>query len=257
MKHLFTFLILILLSQTAQAQQISEVNTELIKLKRIVQITYNLLAETKLHERQVFDIQVFVSLDNGKTFQGPLEYVGGDIRAVEPDINRKIIWNFYPEMPDFGGEQVVFKLVGKLNRPTEEKRIMSLGTTSSVWQSLVLPGWGSSRVRGEKNRWYIGAAAYGLVGSGVFLKLNGDKNYRDYQTIQNPETARATLDKARQQRQLSQYLLIGGGAIWLGDMVYTLIRGSKNDRLQKEIISRKTTLSWHWRGNEVGIQWRF
>jgi hypothetical protein len=244
-------------SYWGQAQQITEVNAELVKLKRSITITYNLLAENKLHTRQTFDIQVFVSLDNGKTFQGPLEYVGGDIRAVSPDINRKIIWNFYPEMPEFGGEQVVFKLEGKLNQKEEEKRIMQLGTTSSVWQSLVLPGWGSSRVQGTRNRWYIGAAAYGLVGSGIFLKLSGDQNYRDYQTNQNPETARTTLDKAQQQQKLSQYLLIGGGALWLGDVVYTLIRGSKNDGLQKEIISRKTRLSWHWQGNGGGINWRF
>jgi hypothetical protein len=257
MKHLSLFFIFWFLSYLVQAQQISEVNAELIKLKRIVSISYNLLSETKLHARQSFDIQVFVSLDNGKTFQGPLEYVSGDIRAVSPDINRKIIWNFYPEMPEFGGEKVIFKLEGKLNQKEEEKRIMQLGTTSSVWQSLVLPGWGSSRVRGTKNPWYIGAAAYGLVGSGIFLKLSGDKNYRDYQTIQNPETARTTLDKAQQQQKLSQYLLIGGGAIWLGDVVYTLIRGSKNDRLQKEILSRKTRLSLHWQGNGGGVNFKF
>jgi hypothetical protein len=257
MKHTFSFLIFWFWSYWGQAQQISEVNADLIKLKRIVSITYNLLAETKLHARQTFDIQVFVSVDNGKNFVGPLEYVSGDIRAVSPDINRKIIWNFYPEMPEFGGEQVIFKLEGKLNQQEEEKRIMQLGTTSSVWQSLVLPGWGSSRVQGSKNRWYIGAAAYSLVGSGIFLKLSGDKNYRDYQTMQNPETARATLDKAQQQQKLSQYLLIGGGALWLGDVVYTLVRGSKNDRLQKEIISRKTRLSLHWQGNGAGIQLKF
>jgi hypothetical protein len=149
---------------------------------------------------------------------------------------------------------VVFKLVGKLNAKEEERRIMQLGTTSSIWKSVALPGWGSSSVHGNRPRWWIGALAYSAVGSGIYLKLNADKQYRDYQSVKSPAEATSLLSKAKSNQKLSNYLLLSGGAIWLGDIVYTLMKGSKNEKAQKEIIARKTRLSLQWQGTGMVLK---
>lgn len=253
--QIFTFIFL--LCPLLEAQQITEIRADFDKPKRIINITYNLLADNKLQEKQVFDIDVYVSLDNGLTYSPALEYIRGSVKSVSPGINNKIVWNYYPEMPDLNGEKVIFKLVGKLNNREEEKRILKLGTANSAWQSLVLPGWGSSQVRGTKNKGWIGLGAYGLVGTGIYLKLSSDKQYKDYQTVQSPELAASTLDKAKQQQMLSQILLIGGGAIWISDIAYTIIKGNRNDKMQKEILNRKRDLSFQWYGMGAGLVVKF
>lgn len=260
MKYIiYSIWLVFLISYQLQAQKITEIRADLDKSKRIIILTYNLLAEYKLQEKQKFDIQVFVSLDSGKTYSPPLEYVSGNITKISPNINNKIIWTYYAEanLSQFKSDKILFKLVGNLNQTEEDNRILKLGNTNSIWQSLVLPGWGSSQVQGTKTKWWLGASAYVLMGSGIYFKLNADKLYQDYQGFQTPEAAKNTFDKARQQQTISQIFLIGGGAIWLGDMVYTFIKGSQNDKLQKEILSRKRSVNAQWHGTGGSLIWKF
>lgn len=141
-----------------------------------------------------------------------------------------------------------FQIGRQTQQPRREKTHFEIGNIQQRVQSLVLSGWGSSQVRGTKNKWWIGASAYALLGSGIYLKINADKRYKDYQAVQSPELAQSTLDKAHSQQTLAQILIVGGGAIWVGDMVYTLIKGNKNDKMQKEILNRKRDLSFRWYG---------
>jgi hypothetical protein len=262
MVKLLFMLIGILGANLCPAQQITEIRVELDKLKRNIAISYNLIAETKLQTKQVFDVQVYVSQNNGRTYSGPLEYVRGSTRQVSPGINNRIEWSFYPEIPEFGSDSVVFKLVGKINQAAEETRIIRLGTAGSVWQSLLLPGWGSAKVQGAPLKWWLGASAYALVGTGVFFQWSSDRHYQTYKNSQQPEQTSSAFKQAQTERSLARILLIGGGAIWLGDMLYTLIRGNQNQIQQREILARKTRTSMRFvPSSPLGlggtIQWRF
>jgi hypothetical protein len=243
-------------------QTISDIRIELNKPKRNISIIYDLNAETKLQTKQVFDVEVYVSQNNGRTYAGPLEYVRGSTRQVTPGINNRIEWNFYPEMPEFGSDSVVFKLVGKLNQTAEDNRIIRLGTAGSVWQSVLMPGWGSSKVQGTPIKWWIGASAYTLVGAGAYFQWSSDRHYQDYKNNQIPDQSSDSFRQAKAERSLSHILLISGGAIWLGDMVYTLIRGNQNQTQQREILARKSRTAFRWsplspQGLGATVQWRF
>lgn len=91
--HIFTFIFL--LCPFLKAQQITEIRAELDKPKRIINITYNLLADNKLQEKQVFDVAVYVSIDNGESYSPALEYIRGSVKSVSPGVNNKIVWNYY------------------------------------------------------------------------------------------------------------------------------------------------------------------
>ncbi len=245
---------------SVQAQQITNIRAELNKLKRVVSITYNLDAQDKEHFQQFFEVQVFVSLDSGLTYSPPLESLRGETKKVRTGIGNQLFWNYYNEMPDFSGDKIVFKITGKLNLQEEEKRLSKLGTSSSAFQSLLLPGTGSSKVNGKKPRWWIGATAYGLVGSGIYFKLNADQQYKEYQIVRSPELAAEALSKARNQQNIARICIASGAAIWAGDVLYTLIKGSKNEKKIKELRERSQNtprLSLQWQGTGGALLVKF
>lgn len=71
-----------------------------------VVITYNLDVKS--------DIQLFVSINGGNTYTGPLKEVSGAVGpAVMPGKALNIVWNVLAETSSFGGERVVFKVEAK------------------------------------------------------------------------------------------------------------------------------------------------
>jgi len=56
---------------------------------------------------QSFNVSLFVSKDDGKTFEGPMKEVSVDIGEVDKSGKHEIIWNFLDEMP-ITDEDLVF-----------------------------------------------------------------------------------------------------------------------------------------------------
>jgi formylglycine-generating enzyme required for sulfatase activity len=67
-----------------------------------------------------YNIELFVSMDGGRIFNGPLKKVTGD---VGPDIrnfkNNQIVWNVLAEYPSFVSDKVMFELHGTPNNKIE------------------------------------------------------------------------------------------------------------------------------------------
>ncbi|MEQ9290363.1 MAG: hypothetical protein RIG77_25750 [Cyclobacteriaceae bacterium] len=102
-----------LIANTLIAQRVSEVRFSQEGQKII--ISYG-LSGVKYY--QVVNISLYASTDGGKTYQGPLRRVEGDIgQGIEPGKNRSITWEVLEEMPDFGGV-VAFEVRAVVN---EEK----------------------------------------------------------------------------------------------------------------------------------------
>ena len=58
------------------------------------------------------DIELYVSLDNGQSFTGPLKNVSGNIGKNQEQGNGKIIvWDAHKEFGDFESDQVKFKII--------------------------------------------------------------------------------------------------------------------------------------------------
>jgi hypothetical protein len=66
-----------------------------------ITITYSLV-ESKLNQK--FDVALYVSQDNGQTFQGPLRAVSGDIGKNIQAGENEIIWDVFQDVPSLSGE---------------------------------------------------------------------------------------------------------------------------------------------------------
>jgi hypothetical protein len=92
------------LMSSAWAQEKVEVVRAFTNRKAIV-VEYDLAADADL-------VRLFVSLDGGNTYRGPLQQVSGDIADVKAGFSRSIAWDVLKELDvdEFDSDQVRFKL---------------------------------------------------------------------------------------------------------------------------------------------------
>jgi len=100
--------------------QISNINWEWINNNTKIEITYD-LPETA--DGKEFNVTVFVSLDGGGSYSdNPLSLVTGDIgKGVKAGLKKRIVWDVFKEIPDFGGT-IVFEVKAKVTGTIDQKR---------------------------------------------------------------------------------------------------------------------------------------
>lgn len=246
--------ILGLCGQTLFAQssvKVTNIKAELNRLDRKIYIYYDLTAKGSRYDK--YEVEIFLSEDGGETFPYRLEYVNGNVgKGIQAGYGKVIEWRYLQDKPAFTGQNIAFEIKAKLDLLDKERRIERLGGPGKAMLSLLYPGLGSYKVREGEQKWYyaLGALTYGMVGTGLYLRFQSDNNYDDYQTTTQvgnvielsslgPET-RDLLNKAQNQRRTSDILLIGGGAIWLTEFTFALIKGYKNRNEKYRIMAQKT-----------------
>jgi len=102
MKRLL-FLLSIIYPFVVESQTITDV--VFCQAGQTIEVKYNIIGA---RQNQYFNIDLYVSTDGGKTYKGPLKQVTGDVGLALPGgTGKKIVWDVFNEMPEFGG-QVAF-----------------------------------------------------------------------------------------------------------------------------------------------------
>ena len=115
MKKIFSILFFAIIWQLAGAQMINSSND----LNRIDSNVAKDVFYTVKNDRVWVDyllkedsyVDLYISLDGGNTFQGPLKYVSGDVGEDVKKGRNYIVWDAQKEFGDFASEQVVFRVV--------------------------------------------------------------------------------------------------------------------------------------------------
>ena len=115
MKKIFAILFFAIIWQLASAQMINSSND----LNRIDSNVAKDVFYTVKNDRVWVDyvlkedsyVSLYISLDGGNTFQGPLKYVSGDVGEDVKKGRNYIVWDAQKEFGDFASEQVVFRVV--------------------------------------------------------------------------------------------------------------------------------------------------
>ncbi len=98
----FFFLFLCLLGITTHAQKVSNITFR--QEQSTIIISYDLETKTTCK------ISLFVSTDDGKTWQGPLKKVTGDAGAKIASGNHSITWNVLEEFEELRGDKIKFQV---------------------------------------------------------------------------------------------------------------------------------------------------
>jgi len=99
-KILFLFLFFLSFSSTMNAQKIK--NIEPVRNGNNIVVNYTLVAKFN----QKFNVSLYFSRDGGKTFEGPLEAVTGDVGKGIRAGQNKIIWDVFKDVYSLEGDIV-------------------------------------------------------------------------------------------------------------------------------------------------------
>lgn len=257
MRYLILFTLLGLLFPNLYAQKITNIEASHDNIKNRITIAYDLIAKGRFKKR-AFRIDMYCSQDSGKSFSNPLVYVVGDVNQVSPGENKEIKWNYFADFPNFTGRNLQFKLQANLQPLSQEQRLRKMGGPENALKSLLVPGLGNYRVSEGRNYWIITAASLGLVGSGLYYRLQASSSYDDYLASTSPEQADSFYDQFEDRNQLSNILLIGGAAIWIGDVIWVAIKGFKNKKqLKNNTLGLRMDYDPNFRQPMLGIKGRF
>ena len=95
-----------------------------------------------------------------------------------------------------------------------------------VFQSLVFPGWGLSRLQ-KKPHWIKGLAAYGCVAGSVYMNRRAVDTYGQIDSYQDYQDKDDLYQEAMKQDNISEVLAYTAAGIWVVDFIWTLVGTSE------------------------------
>jgi hypothetical protein len=160
--------------------------------------------------------------------------VGNDIKGGR---NKRITWNFINDSIFIDENlfvEVKAEKIAEQEKPVDteisddtETRIQeetkSVSKGNMVLSSVVLPGWGQTKIHPGKPFWIIGAAGYGCLAGSVFLNRSASSAYNDYKLSMDLDESNALFDKALQKNNISRILAYTAIGIWTADIVWVLL----------------------------------
>lgn len=232
LSHQIGILILLLYSSITSAQipffnqfKVNYNGSELNQSDTTILIRYDL----KGPKKRYYDVKLFYSNNEGASFKGPLKSAQGISEgdygdSIRVGKGKQISWDFMNDNPYFNGRDIIFRI-----EATEIPKIAK-GTERETWRSIVMPGWGDTRVRNRYNYGWITFATYASLATGGLFYWQSERLYQDYlDRVPNTESEHRDLfNRARTNRQLAQVFFITGITVWIADIVGVYLRGRKN-----------------------------
>jgi hypothetical protein len=211
-------LITLLLSLNSFSQKVS--NVRVSQEGNSVVVVYDLSGKYV-----TFDVNLFYTVDDGKTWRGPLKNVTGDVINQNPGLNKKAVWNAASEAGNIEG-MVQFKL-----------EALATSTFSVNYQ----------KYKKSKNIWL--AFAITSAAAGTYSYLQSEKYYDQYQT--------STTDAADLHQKVKLYDQITPVAFGVAGFcaLEFVIKAGKQSKAKKQSLSfypQPVT-----RGGGIGLAYTF
>lgn len=146
---LLTAIMIAFFALTAKAQQIVNVSEK----------NNNIVVEYDLQQAADF-VRLYVSLDGGATYRGPLQEVSGDLTKVPAGFGHSITWNVLKEFETeaFESEQVRFKISVKLKEKWYKETFI---TANAAYSFLPQASFGVSVGQVKHFGWFVSVMTNG------------------------------------------------------------------------------------------------
>lgn len=158
------FMLLMFACLTASAQELADVVKAYAQGKNIV-VEYDLKVDADF-------VRLFVSLDGGNTYRGPLLQVSGDVANVNAGFGHVLVWDVLKEMEsdEFASDNVRFKLSMKAKERWPRATFFTVNAASSF---LPQSSFGFSVGQVKRFGWFVNVMTNGSFFS---VKPDGDCN---------------------------------------------------------------------------------
>ncbi|MDQ1089712.1 hypothetical protein [Siphonobacter sp. SORGH_AS_1065] len=244
-KCLFSSLIFLAFVGSSQAQTVvsnirTDYNTDRMK------ITYDL-------EKANPQDSIYVQVESKSKGYLPVKTITGEVgKGITSGTNKVIYWDYALDGIKIDDEQIrvhiqVFNSAIKPNT--------GAGPVSAL-ASVVLPGVGNMLVNRKIGlRPLISISYIGLLAYGLMERKKANEQYAIYNSSQYdylPAEAEPFYQQANKHRQNFYYALQGAGLIMAADVIYSVIKGSKNARIKRS----QPRISLHYIGNTPALAYQ-
>jgi len=218
---IYFFSFSVLYSQTKSFVDISKIEENSGKLLIEYTITGNRADE-------IFDIGLEITMKNGEKIIA--KSLTGDVgKNIEVKDNMKIEWDILKDNI-YLDERVNIVILAdvSINKYFYAKKSLLISTA-------ILPGLGHYKLS-RKPTYFVGIAAYGIVGAGILSKLSANKNYDLYLSEKDDFTQRQEYyDKANSNKVMSNILFYSAAGIWTVDFLFIALKKTKPKNTMSKI----------------------
>ncbi len=181
--------------------------------------------------------------------------LSGDLgENIKGGANKKITWNLEQDDIILDEEIYIEVKAEKKKLPDVQKEVIPVETTPAtdvktvsksnmVISSIILPGWGQSKVHQGKPYWLIGIAGYGCLAGSVYLNKQAVQTNDNYSNSFDVSERNTLYDKTVRQDNISEYLAYAAAGIWTINLIWILATPVKTNISADLIEQRKYNIS--------------
>lgn len=111
------------------------------------------------------------------------------------------------------------QIPAKKTLPENSKSIHQVSRTACFFESLIFPGWGTSRLTLNNNHFLKGVLGYAAVIGSIAYNSASNNSYNDYKNAIDETDRDDNYKKAEKYDKLSKYIAGGAAAIWTVDLL--------------------------------------
>jgi len=166
--------------------------------------------------------------------------LSGDFGAeIKGGMDKRIIWDMGKDNIQIN-EEISVEVKAEKQIPPEkiteskpekatEKSVKTITKTNMVLSSLVLPGWGQSKITKRKPYWLMGVASYGCLVASVSLNRKASATYDDYLNSTNITESDELYNLAVEQSNASKFFGYTAFSIWAANMIWVMVSHPPSD----------------------------
>lgn len=213
-KTILSFLLLtILLSLSAQSGYIIS-KPEPTFSNNILKIKYNI---TGCKRGEFVDIILILLNAKGDTLRP--QNITGDIgKMISCGLNKSIEWNLEKDKIKLDEDTEVF-IKGVKSIPASPEK---LTRGNIVLSSLLVPGLGQKKAKGNSKYLFLGALGYGSLCTSVYFSLRSRDNKVKYNNASG-SSGDQIFEEWQKSYDLSKYFAYGAAGVWAVNMIWSAI----------------------------------
>jgi len=166
----------------------------------------------------------------------PISITGDLGENVTGGNNKMIIWDFVSDSifldngiyVQLNSELLIspeIKEVSKAQELMKPEKIIKRGGV--IFQSVIFPGWGLSRINKGKPHWIKGVASYGCIAASVLYNKKAISSYNNYLDSDIAQDINNFYNSSVKEDKLSEVFAYSAIGIWAIDFIWTIAGSSR------------------------------
>ena len=190
--------------------------------------------------QDVFTVGLLVTDSTGRVINA--SSLSGDIgEGITCGTNKVIVWNIEADRLVLNEEVFVEVTARKMNpevaeteKTTDENKpattTKSISKTNMMVSTLVLPGLGQAKARGNYTYIIMGVAGYGCVAGAALMNRRAINTYDSYKAELDIDKRNNLFNQSKRQDNISESLANAAAGIWAVNIIWTVFIQEKSKK---------------------------